>query len=318
MGMSSDGAHLVMLQCNVNRVYVEQMFRFTWHVPKIMLGWDMSDMDVPRDFEGLRALIAGRAQDFPKRLAQVASYALANPDEIAFGTAASVAVAASVQPSTLVRFAQSLGFAGYSDLQEVFQSRLRERVLSYEERLSHLRVDAKVHKASVLLAGFAEAAEKSLAELRVRLSGEKLDAAVEILAEARTIYLIGLRRSFPLTSYMSYAFGKLGVESKLISATGGLAAEDVSFATNRDCVLAISFAPYASETVALAKAAASRGVPLVAITDSAFSPLANIANLWLEVAEANFEGFRSLSASMALAMTLTVAVAERRSLAETE
>ena len=65
----------------------------------------------------------------------MAVFALENPDEIAFGTAASIAERADVQPSTLVRFAQSIGYAGFSDLQAVFRERLRERGSSYEERL---------------------------------------------------------------------------------------------------------------------------------------------------------------------------------------
>jgi len=77
-------------------------------------------------------------------------------------------------------------------------------------------------------------------------------------------------------------------------------------------VLAISFAPYAAETVRLAREAANAGVPVIAITDSPFSPLAQIAKPWIEVAEENFEGFRSMAATLALAMTLTVAIAERR------
>ncbi|MDE2446455.1 MAG: MurR/RpiR family transcriptional regulator, partial [Alphaproteobacteria bacterium] len=130
---------------------------------------------------------------------------------------------------------------------------------------------------------------------------------------ADTIFLIGLRRSFPITSYMSYAFGKLGVRNHLIGAMGGLAAEDVSFASQRDVILAISFTPYASETVKLAQDTAARQVPIISITDSPFSPLAPISKLWFEVQEANFEGFRSMAATLALAMTITVAVAERRS-----
>jgi DNA-binding MurR/RpiR family transcriptional regulator len=98
----------------------------------------------------------------------------------------------------------------------------------------------------------------------------------------------------------------------LIDAVGGLAAEDLSFASPKDCILAISFNPYASETVALAQAAATRKIPIVAITDSPFSPLASISKLWIEVQEANFEGFRSMAATLSLAMTLTVAVAERQ------
>ena len=274
----------------------------------------MSTLETPRDFSSLKTRIMERAAELPRRLTQVATYALEHPDEIAFGTVASIAQAANVQPSTLVRFAQSLGYQGFSDLQDVFRSRLRDRILNYDERLEHLRRhDLNATKATVIFGGFSEAAEKSLADLREKLDPSQLEQAVETLARAETIYLIGLRRSFPITSYMSYAFGKLGIRNHLIGAMGGLAQEDVSFASPKDAVLAISFTPYASESVALTQAVAARRVPIIAITDSPFSPLAPLAKTWFEVTEANFEGFRSMAATLSLAMTLTVAVAERRS-----
>lgn len=273
----------------------------------------MTTADLPRDFPGLKALIAQRASAMPRRLAQIAVYALEHPDEIAFGTVASIAESAGVQPSTLVRFAQSLGFTGFSDLQEIFQSRLRERLPNYAERLDLLREHARDRsKTALLLDGFSEAAEKSIRDLRERLDTRQLDKVVERLAKAETLYLIGLRRSYPIATYMAYAFGQLGVRSTLIDARAGLAAEELGFAGKRDCIMAISFTPYASETVALVKAQAERGIPVVAITDSPFSPLASTADTWIEVQEGNFEGFRSMAATMALAMTLTVAVAERR------
>ena len=67
---------------------------------------------VPQDFDALRTAILERKGELPKRLTQVAAYALDHPDEIAFGTAASIAISAAVQPSTLVRFAQHFGFDG--------------------------------------------------------------------------------------------------------------------------------------------------------------------------------------------------------------
>lgn len=81
--------------------------------------------DVPQDFETLKAVILERKAQLPKRLKQVAAYSLDNPDEIAFGTAASIATSADVQPSTLVRFAQHFGFEGFSSLQQIFRARLR-------------------------------------------------------------------------------------------------------------------------------------------------------------------------------------------------
>jgi DNA-binding MurR/RpiR family transcriptional regulator len=271
----------------------------------------------PRDFAGLKSLIGERAAELPKRLTQVAAYALEHPDEIAFGTVSSIAEQAGVQPSTLVRFAQAMGYQGFSELQEVFRSRLRDRILTYDERIEQLREHAlSASKSNVIFQGFSDAADKSIAGLREKLDPAALDRAVEILARAETVFLIGLRRSFPISSYMAYAFGKLGVRSILIDAVGGLAAEQLTFATKRDAVLAITFTPYASETVTLSRAAAGRGVPLVAVTDSPFSPLAQISQLWIEVGEANFEGFRSMAATLTLAMTLTVAIAEKRKSAE--
>jgi DNA-binding MurR/RpiR family transcriptional regulator len=267
----------------------------------------------PKDFQALRGLIAERAESLPKRLSQVASYALANPDEIAFGTVASIAAEAAVQPSTLVRFAHALGYSGFSDLQEVFRSRLRERVLNYDERLVRMREHGiAASKAGLLLDGFLEAAERSVADLRGKVDPERLDKAVGMLASAETIYLIGLRRSFPVTSYISYAMGKSGIRNILVDGVAGLGAEQVGFIGRGDTVIAVSFAPFASQTVSLVDIAAARGAGIVAVTDSVFSPIAPPADVVLEVVEANFEGFRSLAATMALAISLTVAVAASR------
>ena len=75
----------------------------------------------PRDFESLKAMLLDSRDSLPPRLIQVAAFALENPDEMALGTAASIAAQASVQPSTLIRFAKRLGYSGFSDLQDVFR-----------------------------------------------------------------------------------------------------------------------------------------------------------------------------------------------------
>jgi DNA-binding MurR/RpiR family transcriptional regulator len=269
--------------------------------------------ETPRDFQSLRSLIIERRQSLPKRLLQVAAYALDNPDDIAFGTASSIASAAEVQPSTLVRFAQHLGYDGFSDIQQVFRERLRERTSSYEERLAALRSGTGAdHKEAAILDGFLNAAGQSIAGLAHSIEPANLAEAVEILSRAGTLYLIAQRRSYPISSYMAYAFGKLKVRSLLIGSPAGIDQEVLSMAGPQDAAIAVSFSPYASATIDHARQLAGQAVPIVAITDSAFSPLAEYAKVWFEVAEADFSGFRSLSATMALAMALTVSVAERR------
>lgn len=266
----------------------------------------------PRDFDALRAAVASRKDTLPKRLIQVADYALQHPDEIAFGTAASIASAAGVQPSTLVRFAHQFGFAGFSDMQSIFRERLKNRTVSYQERIAALRGAASGSPELAILNGFLEAAAQSISKLPQRLDLKRFRAASQLLAGAETIYLIARRRSFPLTSYMAYGFGKMGIKAQLVGSPAGIDDEVMAYATPRDAAIAISFHPYAPETVRHTKAITLRGVPVVAITDSAFSAVAEYAAHWFEIAEDDFAGFRSLSASMAFCMALTVAVADAR------
>ncbi|MCF3642694.1 MurR/RpiR family transcriptional regulator [Rhizobium sp. TRM95111] len=267
---------------------------------------------VPRDFESLRHIIIEKKATMPKRLAQVAAFALANPDDIAFGTAARIATAADVQPSTLVRLAQHLGYDGFSDLQDVFRARLRDRTLSYEERLLSLEQGPAANSDTELLSGFLTAASQSVARLATTIDGDTFTRSVDILSRAETIYLVAKRRSYPLTAHIAYAFGKLGIRHQMVASPNGIDPEIAQFATAGDAVIAASFSPYAAESLAQAQELADRGVPIIAITDSVFSPLASCATHWFEVSEADYAGFRSLSASIALAMALPVAIAEKR------
>jgi DNA-binding MurR/RpiR family transcriptional regulator len=271
-----------------------------------------SDGLPPRSFKQLRDLLVGERPKLPRRLQQVADFAAANPDDIAFGTAASIAERAGVQPSTLVRFSQSLGYRGFSDLQDVFRERLRDRSSTYDARLDAVRQTAGAKATAALLEGVCAAAIQSIDRLSDRGSAGLIEEAAERLALADTIYLIGQRRSFPVTAYMSYVAGQLGLKTILVGSAAGTDPETLKFATSADAAIAVSFAPYAPTTLAYVRQLATQATPIVSLTDSPFSPLVTTSSLWFEVTEADYEGFRSLSATMVMAMTLLVAIADKR------
>jgi DNA-binding MurR/RpiR family transcriptional regulator len=224
---------------------------------------------------------------------------------------ASVAAQASVQPSTLIRFAKRFGYEGFSDMQGVFRTELKSSWPDYRERLARLRVGKDADGAH-LLAGFVESATMSLEEVVHRVSEAEIGRAATILAAAEVIYLLGMRRAFPVSSYLAYALGKLGLRPVLIDHVAALAPEQLVGASERDALVAISFTPYAATTVDLTNRAAARGVPIIAITDSAFSPLSPKATVKFEIAEADYSGFRSLAATFCVAMALAVATGAKR------
>ena len=269
------------------------------------------------DYDDLAALIVERRDTFPKRLAQVAAHALANPDDIAFGTVASIAASADVQPSALIRFAQSLGFEGFSDLQAVFRQRLLERAGawhgSYDERLAAIRSAGSGETGDkAVLDGFFASARASIDRLAESVDIVNFGKAADIFAGAETIWLVARRRSYPVASFLAYALAKLGVRVEQYGSASGIDDEILVHAGPKDATLCITFPPYAPQTVAAARTLSERGVPVVALTDGPFSPIVPHAAVTLAVTESDYQGFRSLSATFALAMALSVAVGERR------
>jgi len=272
-----------------------------------------NSMEAPRDFEALKRRLIEIEPGLPKRLRQTAAFALQHPDEVALGTASGVAERAQVQASTLVRFAQSLGFAGFSELQGVFRTHLRTRWPDYSERLRALHEGARDSGDPLhLLHGFADSAATSIANLREVVRREELDKAIGLLVRAGTIYVVGQRRSFCVSHYLAYALAQLGVRATLVDNVGGLGPDQLANASEADALIAVSFAPYSPVTVSLAQNAHKRRTPLVVVTDSALSPIAGIADARFEIVESDFGAFRSLAATFCLAMTLAVGVAEKR------
>jgi DNA-binding MurR/RpiR family transcriptional regulator len=270
-------------------------------------------MSTPSDFEALKNRLIQIKPDLPKRLQQVAAFALDNPQEMALGTASSIAARAEVQASTLVRFAQAIGFGGFSELQAIFRSHLRDRWPDYPERMKALHASARDSgDPTHLLAGFADSATASLTRLRETVSRADLDQATELLGAAQTVYLVGQRRAFSVSHYLSYALAQLGVRAVLVDNVGSLGPEQMDNATPRDALIAISFAPYTPFTIELTRKARERGTPIVVITDSPLSPLAGLADVRFEIAESDFGSFRSLAATFCLAITLAVALADKR------
>jgi DNA-binding MurR/RpiR family transcriptional regulator len=266
---------------------------------------------IAQDYETFRLKVTNVQGQLPRRLLQVADFALRHPEEMALGTAASIAARALVQPSTVVRFAQALGYKGFSELQKIFRARIRDRWPEAPERLRRLQSGESDAPASDL-DGFIAAAQSSLARLHEAMPAGEIGRAARLLSRARTVYVLGTRRSYPIVDYLGYAFATLGVSALAVDSMSGLARERAALAEPEDAVLAVSFTPYAPATGELAGAAVRRGVPLVAITDSPLAPLAQMARVTVEIVEADYAGFRSLAASFVVANALTAATAARR------
>jgi DNA-binding MurR/RpiR family transcriptional regulator len=274
-----------------------------------------SHAGAPERHENLRAEIIDRYQVLSPRLQEIARFTLDHPNDMAIETVATIAKRIETQPSAIIRFAKAFGFAGFSDMQRLFQSALLEGMPNYNERMRRaldISGETPVDGVSQILREFSAANTASLQHLQNTLPADQLERATDMLSRARIIHLFAVRRSFPIAAYMAYGLSHADCQAHLLNGVAGLHAEQLQLVSESDVLIAISANPYAQETVTAIETVARRKVPVIAITDSPVSPIARSASIAFIVHEAELRGFRSLTATFCLAQAMIVGLALSR------
>ncbi|MBC7954914.1 MAG: MurR/RpiR family transcriptional regulator [Cytophagales bacterium] len=269
-------------------------------------------MTAALNYDDLKDAISRVYPTLPKQLQLIARFALDKPNELALGTVAGVAEAAGVQPSALIRFANALEFGGFSEMQGVFREHLIERSVSYRERIDQLRRHGKPNGAGAgVLHEFVGEAVAELGHLEENVSEATLTTAAKLISTARRVHVLGQRRAFPVASYLAYALSQLELKTFLIDGLGGMLANSLNNVEPEDVLLVASFHSYSQEVIDAADAAHARGVPVIAITDSALSPLKPSSRVCFELSLGSEKAFRSLVAPLCLAQALVVSTGHR-------
>jgi DNA-binding MurR/RpiR family transcriptional regulator len=275
---------------------------------------DDTSTDV-QSVDELMQRITDAYDSLPRQLKSVATYIEQHRQSVMMDRTSDIATACGVHASAVVRFAQRFGFSGFSDLQAVFRQAYTGAggsQQSYQQRIRKL-IDEKAGDTSGVSVAreFIAASRTGLDELEAGLDDEQFEAAVDMLSQAENIYVIGVRRSFAVASYIVYALQHTKKRVHLISGFGGMFREQVRSVKKGDVVIAISFAPYGKETQYCVRAAQHHGAKTLVITDSQLSPLARHASASLFVKEGSAFAFRSLTSTICLCQALFIALAYR-------
>ena len=267
----------------------------------------------PADLEALRNRIGQLSEQLTPRMRDAAHYAVEHPNDIALSPLATVSATAKIAPAAFIRMAKALGYDGYSDLQRLFRAPLKHVAKpTYSERIRHFggeqTLDNPDDPAQVLKA-FSRANIVSLEHLQADAASLPLQQAIRLIQDARMVHVLGLRRSYAVAAYLAYALNRVGQSAVQITGLGGAIAEQASTANAQDLLIAISFPPYAADTLQVCEQVRKQGAKRLAITNAFLSPVAKDADLLLEINDAELLGFRSLTSAMCLAQTLAMGLA---------
>lgn len=255
------------------------------------------------------ATIHNKMFSFSKGQKRIADYITSSYDKAAFLTASRLGKIVNVSESTVVRFAVEIGFDGYPSMQKALQEMVRNRLTSVQ------RIEAATDRygnrdvVSMVLQSDME----SIRMTGEALNRETLDRAADAIIAAKNVYIVGVRSSAAIATYLNFYFRNIFENVKLISdsATSEMI-EQMVHVSQDDVVIGISLPRYSSRTVKLMEFAGDSGAKVVAVTDSPDAPAAKRADFLLTAKSDMVSVVDSLVAPMSLVNALIVAISCKR------
>lgn len=255
-------------------------------------------------------------KSFSKGQRAIAKFILDNYDKAAFMTAGKLGKTVGVSESTVVRFAADLGYDGYPTMRKALQEMIRNRLTSVQRiEVAKDRIDDKEIIKSVITSDM-----QNLQVTMESLNQSNFDAAVNAIVEAKNVYIVGMRTSTSLASFLGQYLNLLRGNVTVINNTAASEIhEQIIRIGEGDLFLGISYPRYSSHTVDAMQFAKNMGAKAIAITDSQASPLAAIADISMYAKSEMVSFIDSLVAPMSLINAIIIAVGRRNrdSVAET-
>jgi DNA-binding MurR/RpiR family transcriptional regulator len=261
----------------------------------------------PRNYSELRTELQARMPTLAAGQRRIARVLLADPEATAFRSIGETAKIAEVHESSLVRFAAALGLPGYPALVRLCREQLAEQA----QLVRRFERAAELTDGEELLGAVVEHDQQNIARTFARLDQVSWNRAVELIADAPRVHVIGLRKCFTVAYLLAYLLHMVRPGVRQLAPTAGMLVDDLRDMESSDVVVALSVHRYTADTVRVLAEARRKGLHTVALTDNPASPLVPHADVTCYVESGGVTIFRSLSAFVSLVQALATGVALR-------
>ena len=241
---------------------------------------------------------------FSKGQKLIAQYILKNYDKVAFMTACKLGEAVGVSESTVVRFANALGYSGYPKLQDALQEVIKNKLTTVQ------RVDMvkEFNDDSAILKKIVKSDMDNIKDTLEEIDEKAFEEAANRILKAKRIYIVGMRSSFTIAQYLGFYLGIILDSVHVIRTDMGDAFEQVVKINEDDVLIAISFPRYSKKSYQIVSYAKEKGAHIVSLTDSPFAPVASFTDNLLLVKSNMVSFVDSLVPALSIANALIVSV----------
>ncbi len=256
----------------------------------------MNIMNPPTSTPDLVAAVSSELTPTERRIAQAV---LDEPTLLAFGTVSDLAGRVGTSRPSIVRFANKLGFKGYTQLQKHVRSDLSHRLARPSERIRHDKNKALPARVAI---------NDAIASAFRAVEGKRLAALAGPIADAKNVWVLSGETS--QAGAHSFHSGLSMVRPGVHFLEEHSFGTDLSDAGPGDAAVVFDFFRYRRQVTNAARIFADSGVSVVAITDSPLSPLVELANCWCEIEVPAIGPFDSSVPAVAIAELLVARVAK--------
>ncbi len=255
------------------------------------------------------SLMEDRYAGMSKSHKAIARFIREHYDQAVFMTAARMGEQLGISESTVVRFASGLGFKGYPEFQEELANWVKNKLNSIQ------RIGAKYGGSSKqeVIEAVLQADMEKIHDTMANLDTDAFDAAVTMILEAKTVYIVGIRSCQPLAEFLAFYLNMVRDNVKVLNTTSTSEIfEQMIRVGNEDAVIGISFPRYSMRTLKAMEFANDRNAGVISITDNVHSPMCLYSSCNLFARSDMVSIVDSLVAPLSLINALIVAICLRQ------
>lgn len=237
----------------------------------------------------------------------IAKYILENYDKVAFMTAAKLSEEVGVSESTVVRFANALGYSGYPKLQEALEELIKNKLTTVQrvEMIDENKSDSEI-LYSVLKSDITNI--KNTIEC---IDEKVFEDTAKKLINAKKIYILGIRSSFAIAQYLGFYLDMVLDNVQIIRVDMADVFDQIVRIDKDDVLFVISFPRYSRKAYQTSMYAKERRANIISLTDSVYSPVASLADNVLLVKNNMTSFVDSLVPAFSVVNALIIAISKK-------
>lgn len=256
-------------------------------------------------YKEIRDKIHNKFDELSANHKKVADFILDNFDNVPFVDVQEVSKQAGVSVASVIRFAQRVGFTGFSELRDAVSESLKQHLKKNE--IFPLFEKSKLEND--LLTSVANLDVKNINDTLSLIDREIFDEVIDMIVKSERVYTAGLGISYLLAEILSYQLTQVGISSSVLKHTHTLFHEQILYFNKKDLLVTFSFPPYSKETVDAASYAHSNGINVISVTNKSTAPVSSFSDAVLTVRSENMLFTNSFAAISVLINAIATACA---------